>query len=121
MERDVVVPLGAMRRHGEHRLAAVDADHRAVGSHVLEQLGDVEAGSAAHVQDAFALGDAEGVADQPPAAQHVARAIEHFEPSSSALVEFQLAHPLIASREATLHGSQQATLLPPSWPFAGVN
>ena len=72
---------------------------------LLEQLGDVEPGSAAHVQDAFARGDAEGVADQLPAAQHVARAIEHFELSRGALVEFQLAHPLTPG--ATLHGGCQ--------------
>jgi hypothetical protein len=92
-----VVPLGAMRRHLEHRLAAVDADNRAVGSHALEQLGDVEPRSAAHVQDAFAGGRAEGVVDQLPAPQHVARAIEHFELSGGALIEFQLTLPLIAS------------------------
>ena len=68
------------------------------GSHVLEQLGNVEPRSAADVHDAFARGDAESVADQPPAAQHVARAIERFEHSRGALVELQLAHPLIATR-----------------------
>ena len=96
VERDVVVSLAAMRRHCEHRLAAVDADHRAVGSHLLEQLGGVEPGSAAHVQDAFARRDAEGVADQLPAAQHVARAIEQFEPSRGALVELDLAHSRVS-------------------------
>ena len=62
--------LAAMRRRREHRLAAVDADHPAVGSDLLEQLGDVEPGSAAHVHDAFTRGDPERVADELPAAAH---------------------------------------------------
>ena len=93
-----------MRRHGEHRLAAVDPDDRAAGSHLLEQLCNVEPGPAAHVQDAFARGYTEGIADKLPAAQHIARAIEHFKPSRGALIEFDLAHPLNRSAEATVPG-----------------
>ena len=96
MERDVFVSPAAMRRYGEHRLAVVNPDRRALRPDLLEQFGDVEAGSAAHVQDAFAGRDTEGVADQLPTARHIPRPVERVERPRDALVEFQLAHLLIA-------------------------
>ena len=90
MELDVVVPFGTLRGHGEHVRADVHADDEALGPDRLEQLGDVEAGAAAHVEDAVAGSGAERSADQLAPAQHVARRVEPLQPLDEAPIELQL-------------------------------
>lgn len=54
VELDVVVPVAPAGGQGQHGRAAVDPHDRPRFPHLLEQLGAVEAGSAADVQDALA-------------------------------------------------------------------
>src|SRR5205807_7063826 len=92
VEGDVVVPLAAAHREAEHLRAAVDADHRALWTDPVEQLGDVEPGPAADVEDMLPRDGCEGVVDEPPAALEVAPRVHRLDPARERLVEDELAH-----------------------------
>ncbi len=92
MELDVVVPLGALGGDREHVRAGVHAGDRALGPDRLEQLGDVEARAAAHIEHAVARLRIECGADELAAAQHVTRPIQLLQPLGELLIELDLAH-----------------------------
>ena len=92
VESDVVPPFETAGRQGEHLRALVHADHGSLVPDVVEQLGEVEAGPAAGVENALASLGAERLADQGAAAKDVAGAVEGLELLAQALVELELAH-----------------------------
>ena len=92
MERHVVVPLGALRRHGEHRRRGIDTRHRSLRPHPLEQLGHVEPGAAADIENVFAGLGGECVVHQTPSPQDIASAIEDLQVLGKILVELELCH-----------------------------
>ena len=106
MELHIVVAFGTLRSDGEHVGADVHADDQAPAADHLEQLGDVEAGAAAHIEHPVAGSGAERSADQLAPTQHVARRVELLQPLDEAPIELQLAHG------ATLRPSPAKGLLP---------
>ena len=93
-KRDVVVALAALGREREHRLAGVDADHRALRAHPLEHLGDVEPRPAAGVEHALARSGVERLVDERAPAQDVPPAVDGLQPGRHLLVEVELRHRL---------------------------
>jgi hypothetical protein len=92
VELDVGMPLGPVRRDRQHRRAGVHADHRAIRPDALEQLGYVEAGSAANVEDALAGRGPERLVYELAPAQEVAPAVDDLHLLRDLLVELELAH-----------------------------
>ena len=72
VERHIRLPLERFAATASIVGARVDADDGAVGTHLVEQLRDVEARPAAHVQDPLPRRGSERFADEPAPAQHVA-------------------------------------------------
>ena len=108
-ERDVLLPLAASCRDGEHLRADVDADDRAFRPDLVEQLGHVEARPAAGVEDPLALPGIQRLEDDGASAADVSRPIQRFELLDEALVEGQLTHGLTpGSRKPTTPQAPQS-------------
>jgi len=112
VELDVVGAIGAPPGQGQGLGAGVDADHPPGRPHLHQQLGHVEAGAAADVQDPLAGRAGDGLADQPPPAQHVAGAVQGLELAGQAVVEHQLGHGVLRLRTGAPAG---AWSLLPCW------
>lgn len=89
VEGDVGPPLGAVRGHGKHLRAGVDADDRAFVAHLIEQLSHEEAWPTADVEDALAPRSPERLVHEAPAPQDVARPVDHLHLLREPLVEFE--------------------------------
>jgi hypothetical protein len=113
MERDVVVSFGTLCGHGEHVLADVQADDRALGPDGLKQLDVVETRAAAHVKDSVTGSCAERSSYQFATAQHVARPIEPLQPLGEAPIKLQLTHSATSpSRSRPCHPCFRTSLAP---------
>ena len=104
VQLDVVVALGAAPGQGEGLGAGVDAGHRPGRPDLLGQLGDVEAGPAADVEDPLAGCGRQGLTDQPATAQHVPGPVEGLELGGEAVVEDELAHGVLRGRPGSTPG-----------------
>jgi hypothetical protein len=87
--RTVLDPAGG---DGEHLRAVVDPDDEAGVADLLEQLGDVEAGAAADVEDPLAGRGGQRLADEGAAAEDVPGPVDGLELLRQTLVEDEPAH-----------------------------
>jgi hypothetical protein len=88
-----------MARKAEHRLAGVQTGDRPGGADQWQEVTDVEAGPASHIEDALALTGRERLDRDPPTAQDVrvryiassCRAVASSNPSCSELARSAIA------------------------------
>jgi hypothetical protein len=92
VEGDVRALLGTTCRDREHLRAAVHADHRPRVADLLEQLRDVEAGTAADVENPLARRGGQSLPGQSAAPQDVARPVGDLELLREIVVEDDLTH-----------------------------
>ena len=92
VQLDVAELRAAPRRQLEHRVAAVDADHRARRTDLRGELRAVEARPAADVEHALARARAERLAHRPAALLRLPDPVDALDPPRRVLVEDQLAH-----------------------------
>jgi hypothetical protein len=86
------VAVAAATRQLEHRPAAVDADDRAVGPDLVEQLGAVEPRATAHVEHTLSWPDCQRLAHDPAPANGIPDEIDRLDLPGHVLIEYELAH-----------------------------
>jgi hypothetical protein len=90
---------------GEHLRTAVHTDDRAAAADLFEQFRDVEAGTAADVEDPLARRRRESLADKAPPPEDVARPVDRLQLIGDVLVEDQ-------AHQGSMRGRKKIRVLP---------
>src|ERR1700704_978832 len=109
VKRNIVVPIDPFRRHCQHCAGDVDASDRAIGADLVEQLLDIEAGAATHVEHVLPRLYRDGLPDKMPPAHHIAPVVEHFQLTGHTLVELEPRHASSVSTSTKVSCEQRLT------------